>query len=127
MTNPIRVLIGDDDPDQLEVVTMVLESHGDFEVTVAATAADVYAAAREEDLDIIISDFDYGFGRSDLFPDGVAIGVALREEGSTVPFVIYSGLERRSAAAEGFTQWLKDDLPDLPHKINDLVRGIDVA
>jgi DNA-binding response OmpR family regulator len=124
MTRPIRVLFGDDDLDLLESYADFLESRG-FEVIQVATTADLFAAAMTDDPDIILSDFDYGFGRSDALPDGVAVGLALREKGVVVPFVIHSGLDRPEARQAGFPQFEKGGIIEMPDKINNMVRGTD--
>lgn len=117
-----KILIGDDDVNFMETCATFLELDG-FEVVRASTAADLFTAALNDEPDIVISDFDYGFGRSDAFPDGVAVGIALRGAGFSVPFVIHSGLYRPEAEAAGFPQWSKGDLPEMIDNIEELMQG----
>ena len=117
MSDKIKVLVGDDDANMTEAMHDYLTRKG-FEVrTVGSTPDLALDALSDFEPDIIISDFDYGFYRSDDLPDGVAVGKYLQSKGSTVPFVICSGLDRDEATEAGFDQWGKGDVLALPDKI----------
>lgn len=123
MSQPSLILLGDDDVEMLEIVADALERKG-FEVITAKTGPDLYIAAKNDSPDLILSDYDYGLlGRSDDFPNGVAIGLRLRSEGVDTPFVIWSGLERRDALEAGFPSWIKSDIPELPGMVEAVLSG----
>jgi two-component system OmpR family response regulator len=85
-----RILVVDDDPDLLAVVSLALSALGGFEVLTCASSRDAVATAGLEDPDLILLDI--------MMPDVDGFGVlrALREgeATSTIPIVMMSAAVR---------------------------------
>lgn len=122
LSEPIRVLVGDDDTDFAEATCDFLDRKG-FSATWVDSVNDLYREAVLGAPDVVVSDYDYGVKASRFFANGVAVGVRLREDEVPVPFVIHSGLERPDAIEAGFPFCEKGDFDNLVRVINKLVEG----
>ena len=80
-----RILVVDDDPDQLEVRALVLEAEG-HEVTSARNRRQAAEAFHRTTPDIVLMDL-----RLPRTEDGLALIEALRALSSTVPIIVLSG------------------------------------
>lgn len=78
---PTRILIVDDDPYFLRVLSRILTDEK-FQVTTASRAAEAEQTLRHSTFDVVISDLRLPDG------DGLSILESLRRAGSSVPVVI---------------------------------------
>lgn len=90
---PIRVLLLDDEPDNLLLRSTILRQHG-YHVEPATTVAEAKALLHE--IDIAVLDYHLGAGQF-----GTEVAAALREERPQVPILILSAkLERHFGGVE---------------------------
>jgi hypothetical protein len=96
---PIRVLLVEDDPDTLEVTSMLLRN-GNYEVATAENVAQALSYLREHDVDLLISDI--------ALPDGSGLDLmrAVQERQGSVKGIALSGFgtqeDVRRAKLAGF-------------------------
>jgi len=91
---PIRVLHVDDDAGFLKLAKHALQTEGSFHVEIALSVKEAFEMMREEKFDVIVSDY--------LMPDkdGLAFLKDLRENGESIPFIIFTGKGREEVAKE---------------------------
>jgi len=84
MNNKPRVLLIDDEPDILEVASMMLSRDG-FEVTVAASGEEAIDILRSNVFDVVVCDF--------MMPkmDGITMLKQVRANKDYTPYVFFSG------------------------------------
>jgi len=91
----IRVLLVDDEPDQLQVAELSLRGHG-FEVATALSAMDALNTIRGSAFDCIVSDYKMpGM-------NGLELCERLSEEGVTIPFILFTGHGSEELAEKAF-------------------------
>ena len=86
MTDAIRILYVDDEPDQLSLTKLYLEKSGDFEVATALSAKEAIRVLGQEKFDAIISDY--------LMPpgmDGIQFLIEVRTHFGLIPFIFFTG------------------------------------
>ena len=86
MTDAIRILYVDDEPDQLSLTKLYLEKSGDFEVATALSAPEAIRVLKKEKFDAIISDY--------LMPpgmDGIQFLIEVRTHFGLIPFIFFTG------------------------------------
>ncbi len=122
MTEPLRVLLVEDDPGHVELALRAFESRGEaFRVTVAATIEAGRAVLTEAPPDIVIADW--------LLPDGEGLDLLRGESPSMPPVVIMASHGSERVAVEAMRAGAVDyvvknelALADLPHMAERAVR-----
>jgi PAS domain S-box-containing protein len=122
----IRVLHVDDEPGLLKIAKQLLETEGQFQVDTASTAEEAREKMKKETYDAVVSDYQMS-GK-----DGLELLKDLRQNGSTVPFIIFTGKGREEVAIKalnlGADRYLdKNGDPEtvyceLAHAINEAVK-----
>jgi PAS domain S-box-containing protein len=122
---PIRVLHVDDEPSLLKIAKQLLETEGQFQMDTASTAEEALEKMKKETYDAVVSDYQMS-GK-----DGLELLKDLRQNGSTVPFIIFTGKGREEIAIKalnlGADRYLdKNGDPEtvyceLAHAINEAV------
>ncbi len=102
---PLRVLLVEDNPDDVELVVAEIERHG-YEVThaVVQTARDMRAALSSQAFDLVISDYSLP-----MF-SGLAALEILKETGIDVPFIMISGTIGEETAVDALKAGAHDFL-----------------
>jgi two-component system OmpR family response regulator len=115
VTEPLRVLVVDDEPYITDVVTSALAFEG-FATEEAATGAEALAKARRGDFDCIVLDV--------MLPDGDGFDVCrtLRGEDVTTPVLFLTARDAGADKLEGLG--LGDDYVTKPFSIEELVARI---
>lgn len=115
MTRP-RILVVDDEPNIVDMVTTVLEFH-DFEMSSAATAAEAYAAAHTHRPDLVVLDV--------MLPDGDGFEVCrtLRRSLPRVGIVLLTAKDAHSERVAGLT-FGADDYVTKPFNIDELLARV---
>ena len=115
MTEPLRVLVVDDEPYITDVVASALVFEG-FVTEEAGTVAEALAKARRGDFDCILLDV--------MLPDGDGFDVcrALRDEDITTPVLFLTARDAGADKLEGLA--LGDDYVTKPFHIDELVARI---
>lgn len=92
--NRISLLYTDDETVLLELTKRYLEHTGKFIITTASSAGDALKMIHAQEFDAVVSDYQ--------MPemDGLAFLRALREEGNTIPFIIFTGKGREEVAID---------------------------
>ncbi len=111
-----RILVVDDEPNIVEVVSMALRHHG-FEIAAAGTGNDALAAAGEFDPDLIVLDV--------MLPDMEGFDVARRlgAKGSRVPIVFLTARDSTDDKVRGLTLG-GDDYVTKPFSLEELVARV---
>jgi DNA-binding response OmpR family regulator len=102
MTQVLKILIADDDPDLRAALAEQLALHEEFIAVEAGTARSALETAREEMPDIIIMDV----GLPDM--DGRAAVRQLREEGFKNPIIMLTAHNSETDTVEGFDAGAND-------------------
>jgi PAS domain S-box-containing protein len=115
----------DDEPSLLKIAKQLLETEGQFQVDTASTAEEAREKMKKETYDAVVSDYQMS-GK-----DGLELLKDLRQNGSTVPFIIFTGKGREEVAIKalnlGADRYLdKNGDPEtvyceLAHAINEAV------
>ena len=94
MTDMIRVLYVDDEPDLLEIGKLFLESEGAFAVDTVTSTPAALERLNTLSYDAIISDYH--------MPemDGIVFLKTLRATGNTIPFILFTGRGREEVVIE---------------------------
>ena len=105
MTDAIRVLHVDDDPDLVEIAAIQLERHDDrFSVETAASADEALDRFSLDCLDCIVSDYDMP-GRN-----GIEFLETVREDSPEIPFILYTGKGSEEVASDAISAGVTDYL-----------------
>ncbi len=115
MTEPLRVLVVDDEPYITDVLSSALVFEG-FATEEAATGAEALAKARRGHFDCIVLDVMLPDG------DGFAVCRTLRDEDVTTPVVFLTARDSGADKLEGLA--LGDDYVTKPFHIDELVARI---
>lgn len=93
-SDTISILYVDDEPALLELSKQYLERFGNFNVTIAPSAAEAIRILAEEPFDAIISDYE--------MPqmNGIEFLKKIRADGNTIPFLIFTGRGREEVVIE---------------------------
>jgi len=103
MSDPIRVLHVEDQPEFADVVATVLERADErFIVETAASASEALDRLTREEFDCVLSDHDVP-GR-----DGIALLETVRETDPDIPFVLYTGTGGEDVASEAISAGVTD-------------------
>jgi CheY-like chemotaxis protein len=101
----IEVLLVDEDPDVLDIVSTFLEREGDLAVTTQTDPETALEDVRTGGYDAIVS--DYTMPRM----DGLELCRAIRDDGDSTPFFLFSAREAADvepdAAAAGVTEFVQ--------------------
>ncbi|MDK2974918.1 MAG: hypothetical protein PWP08_1289 [Methanofollis sp.] len=121
----ISLLCVDDEPAMLNLIRRYLERYDGFAVTMASSVAEAFEILGEHSIDAIVSDYEMED------QNGVDFLSSLREQGSTTPFILFTGRGRENVAARAMNSGadvyvLKRGDPeaqfdDLAHKIEAAV------
>jgi len=90
----IRVLCVDDDPAALYISKAFLEESGELSVDTVTSADEAVGRIAASHYDVIVS--DYYMPRT----NGLELLRLIRSKGWTIPFILFSGLEREAVIAE---------------------------
>ncbi len=105
MTEPIRVLHVDDEPDFADLAAVFLEREDDkFMVETATSASEGIGLLTSEAFDCIVSDNDMP-GQ-----DGIEFLEAVREEYPDLPFILYTGKGSEEVASDAISAGVTDYL-----------------
>ena len=85
----------DDEPGILEIAQDFLENEGDITVTTAESASQALSRLKEDTIDVVISDYQMPPGMN-----SIELLKKLRNEGNSVPFIIFTGRGREEVAME---------------------------
>lgn len=95
MSSDISILHVDDEPGVTEIVTVFLERESKrVAVETAHSVSEGLAAIKNGDVDVIISDYDMP-GQN-----GIQFLKAVRERYSNLPFILYTGRDRKDVDNE---------------------------
>ncbi len=96
MTDTLRALYVDDEPDILEISKRFLEQSREFSVATALSAPEAFRLLDQERFDIIISDYE--------MPemDGIQFLVEVRTRFGSIPFIIVTGKGTEEIAINAF-------------------------
>lgn len=104
-TGPIRVLHVDDDPDLLEITSLLLERKADaLEVVTENSAAAAIERLSAESVDCIVSDYQMP-GQH-----GLGLFESLPEEATELPFILFTGKGSEEIASDAFSLGVTDYL-----------------
>jgi DNA-binding response OmpR family regulator len=122
----ISVLLVDDEPVILDIARAFLERHGEFSVTTVLSAEEGLALLNEQDFDAVVSDYEMPV------MNGLGFLRSIREKGSQIPFIIFTGrgredvvIEALNAGADYYIQKGGDpraQFTELAYKIRESVR-----
>lgn len=115
-----KILVVDDQPDQQEIVRLLLNPMG-FEVNCAKDAENAWEIAHEISPDIFLIDLKLP-GR-----DGLSLCADLREEPglSHIPRIIVSGVDKQDLELENLSEYA-DDYITKPFDIQKLAESVQV-
>jgi DNA-binding NtrC family response regulator len=103
---PPRILIADDQQDVLEALRLLLKGEG-FQIESATSPAGILAAAREQDLDVVLMDLNYArdttSGR-----EGLDLVAQLQALDSTLPIVVMTAWGSVEGAVEAMRRGARD-------------------
>ena len=91
-TQSIRVLHVDDESGILQTTKQILELDGAFNVTSVNAVNDALRLIEEQDFDVVVSDYQIPE------KDGLMFLKELREKGSNIPFILFTGKGREDVA-----------------------------
>ncbi|MDD4127052.1 MAG: PAS domain S-box protein [Methanomicrobium sp.] len=123
----ISLLYVDDEPALLDIGKIFLEKTGSFYVTTAQCANEAIKLLSEKSFDAIVSDFQ--------MPemDGIEFLKHLRKNGSTIPFLIFTGKGREEIVIEALNEGVdfyvqkggdpKSQFAELTHKIKKAIQS----
>ncbi len=92
--NPIRVLHVDDDSNFGVVAKRILEQQGPFKVESAFSVEEAYRKMKKKEFDVIVSDYQMPI------KDGLQFLQELKENGNSIPFILFTGKGREDVAIE---------------------------
>jgi CheY-like chemotaxis protein len=124
MSNEIKILLADDDPDFIEINRTILETVG-FEVDEAYTSAEALQKIRQNDysllvLDLMMEEKDSGFT--------VAYSVRDDERTRNLPILMLTSAEEKTGFSFQFSkdkEWMKvDDYATKPLKPAELINKV---
>jgi CheY-like chemotaxis protein len=104
VTDPIRVLHVDDDPDFLGLAETTLAAEHGFDVATETDPAAALERFEDESFDAVVS--DYEMPRM----DGLELLAAVRERDSAVPFVLFTGKGSEAVASDAISAGVTDYL-----------------
>lgn len=91
---PEKLLIVDDEPDMLKLLSMIIKDKTPYEVTTTNNPLEVLPLLRQEDYDLIITDLKMpGLDGSELLD-------ALKSEGKDIPVIIITAYATLESAME---------------------------
>ena len=104
-TEPVTVLHVDDEPGLCEVVADFLEHEHDWlEVETETSASAGLERVRRNSIDCVVSDYDMPE------KDGLELLKSIRETGSDLPFILYTGKGSEEIASEAISAGVDDYL-----------------
>jgi DNA-binding response OmpR family regulator len=94
MSEVIRVLCVDDEPELLKIAKLFLEREGEFAVDTLTSATEAMEQLNTNQYDAIVADY--------AMPemDGIAFLRALKSMGNTIPVIIFTGRGREEVVIE---------------------------
>ncbi len=105
LTDSIRVLHVDDDPDFAEIATDFLEREDErFDIQTATNASEGLDRLAQRDFDCVVSDYDMP-GQN-----GLELLKAVRDKYPDLPFILYTGKGSESIASEAISAGVTDYL-----------------
>ncbi len=93
-STPIRILYIDDEPALLELTKLFLEEKGRYSVDTLEDSLEAMEIIMDGDYDAVVSDYQMPS------KDGITLLKELRETGSTIPFIIFTGKGREDIVIE---------------------------
>ena len=101
-----RILIGDDQPDVLEALRLLLKAEG-FEAVTASSPGDVLSAAESDELDLALIDLNYTRDTTSG-KEGLDLLTSLRELDGTLPVVVMTAWGSVEGAVEAMRRGARD-------------------
>ncbi len=93
-SSPIRILYIDDEPALLDLTKLFLEEKGRYSVDILEDSLEAMEIIMDGDYDAVVSDYQMPS------KDGITLLKELREAGSTLPFIIFTGKGREDIVIE---------------------------
>lgn len=101
-----RILIGDDQPDMLRALRLLLKSEG-YDIEAAGSAAEVLDAVRQRDFDVVLMDMNYVRG-STSGQEGLDLLFKIHQIDSTLPVVVMTAWSSVELAVEAMRRGARD-------------------
>lgn len=101
-----RILIGDDQPDVLRALRLLLKPEG-YDVEAAGSAAEILSAIREHDFDVALMDMNYVRG-STSGQEGLDLLFKIQQIDGTLPVVVMTAWSSVELAVEAMRRGARD-------------------
>jgi DNA-binding NtrC family response regulator len=108
-TPTVRVLVGDDQPDVLRALRLLLKSEG-YRIETASSAAGIVDAIRNTDFDAILMDMNYARGNTSG-QEGLDLLSEIQRIDSTLPVVVMTAWSSVELAVEVMRRGARDFVP----------------
>ena len=104
-----RILIGDDQPDVLKALRLLLKPEG-YQIETVSSALDIINAIREHDFDVVLMDLNYVRGDTSG-EEGLDLLSRIQQIDSTLPVVVMTAWSTVEIAVEAMRRGAKDFVP----------------
>ncbi|MBN2132445.1 MAG: sigma-54-dependent Fis family transcriptional regulator, partial [Sedimentisphaerales bacterium] len=105
----VRVLIGDDQPDVLRALRLLLKAEG-YRIETASSAAGIVDAIRSVDFDAVLMDLNYARGNTSG-QEGLDLLSEIQKIDSTLPIVVMTAWSSVELAVEVMRRGARDFVP----------------
>ncbi len=106
---PVKILIGDDQPDVLRALRLLFKSEG-IDIETASSAAIVLDAVRHSDFDAVLMDLNYVRGNTSG-KEGLDLLSEILKTDSTLPVIVMTAWSSVELAVEAMRRGARDFIP----------------